>query len=264
MTESPDALEARLTELRAAVRRAMSSGDRASARQLRARLRQTEIDWETAVLGVAPEPEPVAAPAVPVREHVHRVLALLTVPAAPRLILAVHDGFFSGELLPARLTSLRRDEERSFRTAPFARPYYVCAALTVDLLAPARGLMALSTWSAQQRLIGPLSARVDLLTAVIRLAEHTSELAEPTPAVQRVLRQLAATIPGARTSGWEADPGAIIEAAGNELDVHRDSDARQRSQAAERLAGQVDEPAARLFGTRFGLAGNQRHGSSAG
>lgn len=263
MTESPDVLEARIAELRASVRRAIAGGDRTSARRLRAELRGAESEWETAVLGegAGGEEEPVSQSGVPVREHVHRALTLLSVPAAPRLILAVHEGFFSGELVAARLTSLRRDEDRSFRTAPFARPYYVCAALTVDLLAPARGLMAVSTWPLAQRMVGPLSARVDLLTAVIRLAEHSKGLSEVSSDGRRVLRQLASTIPGVRGARLDADPDAVIEAARNELAVHRDSDSRQRHEAAERVVVQVVDPAAQLFGTRFGSA-NQR--SSAG
>jgi hypothetical protein len=73
---------------------------------------------------------------LPLREQVHQALSLLTVPAAPRLIATVHEAFFASTFPSARLTSMRRDEERSFRTAPFARPYYICAALTADLLAP--------------------------------------------------------------------------------------------------------------------------------
>ncbi|MGX1805043.1 hypothetical protein ACWIGI_04955 [Nocardia sp. NPDC055321] len=266
MTASPDALEARISELRASVRRAIAGGDRTAARTLRAELRGVETEWETAVLGegsgAETEPETITS-GVPVREHVHQALTLLSVPAAPRLIMSVHEGFFSGELVAARLTSLRRDEDRSFRTAPFARPYYVCAALTVDLLAPARGLMALSTWPLAQRMVGPLSARVDLLTAVIRLAEHASTLDEVGSGGRRVVRQLASTIPGVRGARLDDAFDTIADAARNELAVHRDSDERARQAAAERVVAQVEDPAAQLFGTRFGTT-NNRYGSSAG
>ena len=65
---------------------------------------------------------------------------------APRLIATVHEAFFGATFPTTRVTSLERDEERSFRTAPFARPYYICAALSADYLAPSRGLLAVSTW----------------------------------------------------------------------------------------------------------------------
>lgn len=262
----PDVLEERISELRAAVRRAVASGDRTSARQLRVELRKTEKDWEEAVLGGDEDhaEDEVGGLSVPVREHVHRALTLLSAPAAPRLIRSVHEGFFSGELLAARLTSLRRDEERSFRAAPFARPYYVCSALTVDLLAPARGLMALSVWPMERRVVGPLSARVDLLTGVIRLAEHISTVGKVGSSGHRLLRQLSSTIPGVRNTSLEVDTDAVIEAAGNELAVHRDADVVQRWDAAQRAANQLSDPAAQLFGTRFGMTAKKRAGGSAG
>ncbi|MFC4127181.1 hypothetical protein [Nocardia rhizosphaerae] len=253
MTDAAEELEARIAELRAEVRRAAAAGDRAAARQLRAQLRRTESAWDAVVLGSAPEDEPMPeAPAVPVREHVHRALTLLSVPSAPKLVLATHDAFFSGELLPARLTSLRRDEERSFRSAPYARPYYVCAALTTDLLAPARGLMAVSSWPLAQRMVGPLSPRVDLLRAAIRLAEHLS--AQPGEPGVRVLWRLAVSIPGVSGGPDTLDPAKVVTAAERELAVHADADASARRAAARRADRQLTDPAAQLFGVRLGLA----------
>lgn len=261
MTDSAEELEARIAGLRAEVRRAAATGDRAAARQLRADLRQAENDWDAVVLGSipqTPEPDRADAPAVPVREHVHRALTLLSVPSSPKLVLAVHDGFFSGDLAPARLTSLRRDEERSFRSAPYARPYYVCAALTTDLLAPARGLMAVSSWPLEKRMIGPLSPRVDLLTSAIRLAEHLAAQPADAPAGSRVLWRLAVSIPGVRSAPDTLDPATVLEAARRELAVHEDDDARQRIAAARRAADQLADPAAQLFGVRLGVADRRR------
>ncbi|MGH3238927.1 MAG: hypothetical protein ACRDNL_01015, partial [Spirillospora sp.] len=160
---TPDELEARISEVRAAVRRAIAAGDRQRARELRAELRDAERAWDDAVLGDTPKaadtPEPSEAKTserktgereagerglLPVREQVHQALTLIGAPAAPKLIGSVYAAFFPGEVPSTRLTSLRRDEERSFRTAPYARPYYLCAALTADLLAPARGLLTVS------------------------------------------------------------------------------------------------------------------------
>lgn len=262
VTDSAEELEARIADLRAEVRRAAASGDRATARQLRAQLRKTESAWDAVVLGSIPETpaalDRAAAPAVPVREHVHRALTLLSVPSAPKLVLAVHDACFSGELLPARLTSLRRDEERSFRSAPYARPYYICAALTTDLLSPARGVMAVSSWPLERRMVGPLSPRVDLLTSAIRLAEHLS--AQPAVARPglRVLWRLAVSIPGVAGAPDVLDPATVIEAARRELAVHEDEDARQRRAAARRAGEQLADPAAQLFGVRLGVADRRR------
>ncbi|MEU5991250.1 hypothetical protein ABZ806_19965 [Spirillospora sp. NPDC047418] len=249
---TPDELEARITELRAAVRRAMAAGDRRAARGLRAELRGTEQAWDDAVLG---DPRP-AAPAeserglLPVRDQVHQALTLLGAPAAPKLIGSVYAAFFPGEIPGTRLTSLRRDEERSFRTAPYARPYYLCAALTADLLAPARGLLTVSTWPLEQRIVGPLSPRTDFLTAAVRLAEHAGR-GTPSPDVQRLLWRFASNIPGAVTGTvGTADPAGLEAAARAELDVHREPDRRRREAAAVRARERLDD-AERLFGSRL-------------
>ncbi|WP_460363827.1 hypothetical protein, partial [Actinocorallia lasiicapitis] len=195
MPDSPDLLEQRIAELRSQVRRAVADGDRSVARQLRAELRRTEQAWDAAVMEPA---EPAAPRVIPVRDQVHHALNLLGVPAAPKLILAVHEAFFSGPLAAAQLTSLRRDEERSYRSAPGSRPFYLCAALTADLLAPARGLLAVSTWGLPVRMVGPLSPRVDFLTAAVRVTEQLERLdAEPNAAAKRLLWRFAAGIPRA-------------------------------------------------------------------
>lgn len=260
---TPDALEARIGELRAAVRRAMAAGERDAARDLRAQLRDAERSWDDAVLGEptpAPPARPTGPPAdkpgaarrgmLPVRERVHQALTLLGVPAAPKLIGSVYAAFLPGEIPGARLTSLRRDEERSFRSAPYARPYYMCAVLTADLLAPARGLLAISTWPLELRVAGPLSARADFLTAAVRLAEHAARGGRPVaPDAQRLLWRFASNIPGATgdTVGT-VDPAVLIEAARAELDVHRDADSELRERAARRARAQLDD-AERLFGS---------------
>ncbi|XVQ14353.1 hypothetical protein ACQP1W_17980 [Spirillospora sp. CA-255316] len=295
---SPEALEARIAELRASVRRAMARGDRTAARTLRAELRRAEDAWDDAVLGEGPV-KPAAAddsrpgagtaaasradadrrpasdrsakdrPAagrraaaergngagrglVPVREQVHQALTLLGVPAAPKLIGSVYAAFFPGEIPGSRLTSLRRDEERSFRTAPYSRPFYLCAALTADLLAPARGLITVSTWPLEQRVVGPLSARTDFLTAALRIAEHAGRGGgPPSPAVQRLLWRFAANIPGTPGDAvGTVEPAALAEAAEAELEVHRAADGRQRREAAERALSRLDD-AERLFGSRL-------------
>ncbi|WP_054813274.1 hypothetical protein [Nocardia arizonensis] len=261
MTDSAVELEERIAGLRAEVRRAAAGGDRATARRLRAELRRVENLWETAVLGEAGSTGEVVeegprdgAPVVAVRDHVHRALTLLSAPASPKVVMAVHEGFFSGQLVAARLTSLRRDEERSFRAAPFGRPFYICAALTTDLVAPARGLLAVSTWPLSRRMIGPLSPRVDLLTAVIRLCDHMVDQGRTGAAARRVLWRLAVSVPGVAGSPDALDPGAVSEAARRELAVHADTDADHREQAARRVARQLDDAAGQLFGVRLRAA----------
>ncbi|GGM80723.1 hypothetical protein GCM10007977_097770 [Dactylosporangium sucinum] len=248
-----EALERRIDRLRGELRRAATAGDRTHARALRAELRRAEHAWDDALADLeerstpAPAPDRKAPPMLSIREQVHHALTLLGVPAAPKLIIAVHDAFFPGELVAARLTSLRRDEERSFKVAPFGRPYYLCPALTADLLSPARGLLAISTWPLESRVVGPLSARVDFLIGAIRIAQRVAQLPDDAHDARRLLWRFAASIPGA---AGEVDPKTVAEQAQAELDVHLDADAADRAAAAGRARDRLDGAEA-LFGARL-------------
>ncbi|MCP3785291.1 hypothetical protein NLX85_18155 [Micromonospora sp. A3M-1-15] len=253
MTSSAEALERRIDELRAAVRKAVTGGERERAKVLRGELRKAERQWEEVLDELAEQPVAVrrqTGPLLPLREQVHQALTLLGAPAAPKLVIAVHEAFHMGEMIPARLTSLRRDEERSFRSAPHSRPYYLCAALTADLLAPARGLLAVSTWPMVTRVIGPLSPRVDFLTSAIRLAEHLDRIPDPGPQARRLLWRFAANIPGAAASADAMTAAAVAEAAEAELEIHRDADRSHREAAAKRAREQLDD-VEQLFGSRL-------------
>jgi hypothetical protein len=266
VAETIEALERRIDELRVQVREAMLSGQRALAAAHRSSLKQAEQAWEdvlaeATVVHAPPAPPGPSAPLdppgppgslLPLREQVYEALSLLQVPAAPKLIATVHEAFFGLTFPTTRVTSLKRDEERSFRTAPFARPYYICAALSADYLAQSRGLLAVSTWALELRVIGSLSPRVDFLTAASRVAEAIERIPEPPPAARRLLERFAASIPGASSGGaggrvGGARPAAVKEAAAAELTVHADADARTRREAAER-ARKLDG-AQQLFGT---------------
>ncbi|HWG02504.1 MAG TPA: hypothetical protein VG164_11755 [Trebonia sp.] len=263
MNETVEALERRMGQLRVALREAVLASDQARVTALRAELRQAEGDWEDALVQVHTRTEtetetavPAArlvntapGPLLPLREQVYEALSLLQAPAAPRLIATVHEAFFATTFPTQRVTSLRRDEERSFRVAPFARPYYICAALTADFLIPSRGLLAASTWPMEKRVIGPLSPRVDFLEAAIRVAEAIERIPAPVPAARRLLARFAASIPGACDVTNRVDPRAVKAAAGAELSVHKVKDAKTREEAARRARQQLDD-AQQLFGTK--------------
>ena len=273
MTESVEALERRIGQLRTAVREAVLAGEKARAARLRAELRETERKWEDALIeaeaeaeaeagaeapgvqhGVQPGVQPGAqdAPApsgslLPLREQVHEALSLLQVPASPRLIATVHEAFFTSGFPTQRVTSMRRDEERSFRAAPFSRPYYICAALAAERLSPSRGLLTISTWPLEKRVIGSLSPRVDFLEAAIQVAEAIERIPALVPAARRLLLRFAASIPGAAAGADRVDPEAVKAAAEAELSVHRDEDTKTRQEAARRARRQLDD-AEQLFG----------------
>jgi hypothetical protein len=269
--ESVDELETRMSALRAAVRQAVAAGDSRRAGALRRDLRHAEREWEAALDAAAgqlpPWPRPAArvpddpvpddaphaagpasGPLLPLREQVHEALSLLRVPAAPRLIATVHEAFFATTFPTSRLTSLRRDEERSFSSAPFARPYYICAALSADYLSPSRGLLAISTWPMERRIIGSQSPRVDFLISAVNVAQAIEQIPDPVPAAKELLARFAASTRGSSVSPLSRiDPRAVIRAAQAELEVIRADDASARAQAARRAREQLDD-VEQLFG----------------
>ncbi|MEU2772483.1 hypothetical protein ABZ646_06040 [Streptomyces sp. NPDC007162] len=276
MHEHLDALEERMQQLQQAMRRAQLARDSDQVKHLRDELRRTQRAWDALFEQTedgqdAPAPDAASRSAsapdatteppalLPAREQVHQVLTLLAVPAAPKLISTVHEAFFAGALAPSRLTSLRRDEERSYRSAPGARPYYLCPALTSDLLSPARGLLTISTWHLEQRIVGPLSARVHFLTSALNIADAAERLdldSLPLPARQLLVRY-AQNIPGAQppipqhtAAPAPIDLPLLRRAAQDELALHTDSDTRTRSEAAGRARRQLDETGL-LFGGSF-------------
>jgi hypothetical protein len=262
VTEAAEELEHRIDRLRVAVRQAVLAGDRARAAALRRELKQAEQDWEDLLTDAEPEDtgdQAAGLPLLPLREQVYEALDLLTVPAAPKLISTVHEAFFGAGFASAKLTSLRRDEERSFQSAPLSRPYYICAALTAGLLAPARGLLAISTWPMERRVIGSLSPRTDFLTAAIQVAAAVDRLASPVPAASRLLWRFAASIPGA---ALRAEPRMITAAALAELTVHEAADQATRMAGAARARARLND-AEQLFGTRLHItrASTNRSGS---
>lgn len=266
MTRSAEQLEARINQLRIAIREASLRGDSGRAKALRRELRTAEHEWDEALeaeteaaaheqqVQTAQPPaigEPARGPSLlPLREQVHEALSLLAVPAAPRLISTVHEAFFATTFPGAKLTSLKRDEERSFKAAPFARPYYICAALTADLLSPSRGLLAVSTWPMDRRVIGTLSPRVDFLTAAINVASAVERIPAPVPAARRLLWRFAASIPGASDDARNVRPDRVKQAAIAEFDVHVGEDTRVREAAARRAREQLTD-AGQLFGAKL-------------
>jgi hypothetical protein len=281
VADTIEALERRIDELRVAVREAVLAGDPALASGRRAELSRAEQAWEDALAAAVPqarpafEPQsPVPAPSgslLPLREQVYEALSLLHVPAAPKLIATVHEAFFGSTFPTTRVTSLKRDEERSFRTSPFARPYYICAALSADYLSPSRGLLAVSTWPLERRVIGSLSPRVDFLTAAIRVADAIERIPAPPLAARRLLQRFAASIPGAAPSSEttlvsaspdQVRPDVVRQAADAELSVHADADSRMRREAADRARRQLGD-AEQLFGTKLQPV-NDETGADAG
>ncbi|MFD8786353.1 hypothetical protein [Kitasatospora sp. NPDC059599] len=289
MAETIDELEARLADLRVRLREATRARDKAAATRIRREMRQVEEAWESAlaedgtdqqspsleeidhhphtqvlkadttVSTEVQSPAPRLPAGIPAREQAHQALAILGAPAAPKLIGATYQAFFTDPLIVTKLASLRRDEERSFASQGHTRPYYICAALTHDRLAVARGLLAVSTWPLDRRVVGPLSPRTDFLTHAVGVSEQIRRLEtaghHPGEYAWRLLRRFAFNIPGAYESG-EPDPTRVIEAARNEFTVHHEADAAERTAAAVRARSQLTD-VQQLFGSPLQALGRR-------
>ncbi|MDT0318445.1 hypothetical protein [Streptomyces millisiae] len=280
MAESLEELEDQMAEYRAAISVAKRRGDKALADQLRAELRaivreygrrlDEEEDEETgdaerpappgrpaelpAPSPPAPAPSRLAGGATPIREQAHQALTILEAPAGPKLIAATHEAFLSEAVITTRLGSLRRDEERSFVAQPFARPYYICPALSHDRLIPVRGLLAVSTWPLERRIMGPLGPRADFLTHAGSIARQIARMRaaghEPALPAWALLRKFALNIPGAYEGTGMPDTARVIQAAEAEAAVHAEADEATRRSAADRARGELKDPARLLFGVR--------------
>jgi hypothetical protein len=179
---------------------------------------------------------------------VYQVLALLTVPAPPRLIVDVHDAVAGdGGLSTGDVVDLLREDELAQRTGAAPSAYPLCPALTAGDLAPVRGLVAVAAWALERRLVGPLSRRVDRLTAAHRCAEHAARLPGASPLVAALLRAFAAEIPGGPEAYDVMRPASVAEAAQASLAGCAAADAAHRAEGARRARATLSD-ADLLFG----------------
>ncbi|MFR9802551.1 hypothetical protein ACL02T_09645 [Pseudonocardia sp. RS010] len=262
----------RIGELGGKIQHALAAGDVEQAAGLHAELRRQEERRDQlfdslasgSLVGrprhrtVSPREElPPVTVEQPLREIVLEALTYLGRSASTALITDVvraREGF----VIPAgRLASLRRDEERSFSSTS-TRTAYVVPGLTHDRFAPARGILTSSAFPLSHRIVAPASGRVDLLNAVITLAEDAATRAADEPqriALLRLLWKLGRSIPDAL--GSDIDPLQVAQAARTELAVHDAADRAEREAAAERARHQLDSHQ-QLFGHRTAVVRNRR------
>lgn len=203
---------------------------------------------------------------IPLRDQVIQALRLTGRPSSARLVSDVTKSRWAERVDTAKLSSLRRDEARSWRKSQelpgrHVRDVYVVPALTYDRFTPVRGTVALSTWPTSLRLIAPLSPRVDMLHSTVALAQEALAVAGTNyeAPMMRLMARLGATIPGVRPFGVE--PQTVIEAARAELKEIEETDEIERSEAAERAHTQLDAEVL-LFGTQIRTVTSRAAGGS--
>lgn len=149
------------------------------------------------------------------RQTVIAALAEIGVPVKARLAADYAEARFGESFDPRAFAALRRDERRAWASRS-PRPTYVIPALEGRYFQPIRGLLALSDWPLERRLIGPWSERADHLAATAQLARQLAWLNERDPQVAErlaaVVAGMARSIPGA-IDGRVVDTARVVAAA---------------------------------------------------
>lgn len=244
-----------VTALQEALNSAVAEGDADTAERLLAELSVLERRRNRLVHRTV-DSSPSYTTVRPLRDQVIQVLQLLGRPAALGLVNDVASARWGEPIPTRRMASLRRDEQASYDTRPGARPVYIAAALSADRFAAIRGVLTLSSWPLEVRIVGPASPRVDLLHNLRRLADEV-DVGSPSdevwvPALERVVVRLARTVPTALPGGSSVsvDTDRVRQACDVELAALEAADLDARAQAADRARSQLGQDQ-QLFGVRM-------------
>lgn len=186
------------------------------------------------------------------RQIVTSALAEIGVPARARLVADYAEARFDERIESRALSALRRDERRAWGSSS-SRPTYVVPALEGRFFQPIRGLLALSDWPIERRLVGPWSERTDHLVATAQLARQLAWLNERDRDVAQrlapVVASMARSIPGA-LDGLEVDTARVEAAAEAERAELAARDEPWREEAAARARQQLSQEQ-QLWGTQM-------------
>ncbi len=244
---------------------AVAAGDRDEAvrlmRQLEGRLAETteQLPRNGHLLDFAAPPTVVPMRNRPAstrsgRQVVAGALAEIGVPCRTLVLADYAEARFGQRVEPRTLAALRRDERRAWGKSS-ARPTYIVPALEGRFFQPVRGLLTLSDWPLERRLLGPWSERADHLAATAQLARQLAWLSERDPAVAErlasVVAGMAHSILGA-LDGQHVDTARVESAAAAELAPLAVRDEPWRKEAAARARAQLAEEQL-LWGTSIGV-----------
>ncbi len=188
------------------------------------------------------------------RQAVAGALAEIGVACRARVIADYAEARFGQSVETRALSALRRDEKRAWANSS-PRPTYIVPALEGRYFQPVRGLLTLSDWPLERRLLGPWSERADHLAATAQLARQLAWLSQRDESVAKrlapVVAGMAASIPGA-LDGKEVDTARVESAAEAELAPLAARDEPWRQEAASRARKQLDAEQ-QLWGTSIGV-----------
>ncbi len=224
---------------------ALNRGDAEAVARLQ---READSAWKMAQrLGKSRARRPTLSKLPSMRERVVEAVTQLSVPCSPKLIAAYCEAR-TGEPFDLRaISSLRRDEQRSWKSGS-RREIYLVPALEGPWLVSARGRFALSHWPLALRIIGPLSPRMHHLRVSLRVLdeyEHSRANADRRARMGKLLAEYARSVPGAMTTAWtsreDIEEGRVRAALNSEIEFLEAEDNNWRRREAERAARTLDE-----------------------
>ena len=175
------------------------------------------------------------------RRTVTASLAEIGVPVQARVISEYTEARFGERIDSRTFSALRRDEHRAWGSSS-PRPTYIVPALEGRYFQPIRGVLALSDWPIERRLIGPWSERADHLAATAQLARQLAWLdsrdRDVAERLAPVVARMARSIPGA-IEGGAVDTARVIDAAEAELAEVAALDDPWRTEAGVRARQQL-------------------------
>jgi hypothetical protein len=176
------------------------------------------------------QPERPDAASAEIRERVLDALELIGVPSPLKLLADVLA--IQGHRVTLRqLARLRHAEQREHHASTATGERFLVPALSTLDLTALSGSIALSSWPAEQRLVGSRSPRVHHLRVLLALLDLDS----PGELLSAMVARHAETIPGAQVRGEPRDLERVRAAAERELQALVSLDADERRCAAARM-----------------------------
>jgi hypothetical protein len=203
---------------------------------------KTRLAGETAL---APKPVTevgVKTPApLPKRDALVLTLEKIGATSPPARVAAIVRTLFGLVISTSQFASFRKGDERSYRRAPRNRVYLVPALSAADLSAMA-GMVALSSWAIERRIIGGYSQRADALRGILKAYSIYQDTKDSDSAA--IIRIIARELPS--IGQYAPDIDAMGKAAAADLSEFAMRDEEERRAAATRLAHL--DPMTQLFG----------------
>lgn len=126
------------------------------------------LDVDIPLADKSGEKVPDETPAqMPKRDALVLALEKVGVASPPARVAAIVRAIYGSVISTSQFASFRKGDERSYRRAPRNRVYLVPALSAADLSAMA-GMVSLSSWAIERRIIGGYSQRVDALRGILK------------------------------------------------------------------------------------------------